>query len=350
MSATVMTTEQARGAGRREDGFRSDSQFGIAERHQSVTAAQVMQMVEAGGSRSTRRPPTTSRRTSTSTPTARRSRQLLDMHSQPGLVHATTCWRRSVDASTPRLGTRPRSLRWSVPIVAPVDEEFAAAVFQLQPAGARDAGTFAGGPSWTCCPRRPRASAERSGSSTSPKRPRAPMMAMPDGESGQRSRRAAATSHSSPMRARPVPRERSASDSRYPSPMVACVLRRRARFASLDDRDVRTFVDAPGYGLGLFNPTDTYARVGGSAPGTSGYVSWAGCLLDEGAVIVVLSDVEFDDIGGDGQTAGRGRDRGADTRQPGRASETADPLACPNTCGAGKEDDGRRDGSRGTEP
>jgi hypothetical protein len=29
-----------------------------------------------------------------------------------------------------------------------------------------------------------------------------------------------------------------------------------------------------------------------------GYVSWAGCLPEEGAVVVVLSDVEFDDIGG----------------------------------------------------
>jgi hypothetical protein len=29
-----------------------------------------------------------------------------------------------------------------------------------------------------------------------------------------------------------------------------------------------------------------------------GYVSWAGCLLDEGAVVVVLSNVAFDDIAG----------------------------------------------------
>jgi hypothetical protein len=29
-----------------------------------------------------------------------------------------------------------------------------------------------------------------------------------------------------------------------------------------------------------------------------GYVSWAGCLPEEGVVIVVLSDVAFDDIGG----------------------------------------------------
>jgi len=58
-------------------------------------------------------------------------------------------------------------------------------------------------------------------------------------------------------------------------------------------------VDAlSGYGLGLFNPTDTYAASVGHTGGNFGYVSSAGCLLDEGAVIVVLSDVAFDDIGG----------------------------------------------------
>ena len=63
--------------------------------------------------------------------------------------------------------------------------------------------------------------------------------------------------------------------------------------------EMSTFVDGPsGYGLGLFNPTDTYAVSVGHTGGNFGYVSWAGCLLDEGAVIVVLSDVEFDDIGG----------------------------------------------------
>ena len=36
----------------------------------------------------------------------------------------------------------------------------------------------------------------------------------------------------------------------------------------------------------------------GHTGGNFGYVSWAGCLPDEGAVVVVLSDVEFDDIGG----------------------------------------------------
>ena len=34
------------------------------------------------------------------------------------------------------------------------------------------------------------------------------------------------------------------------------------------------------------------------ATGNFGYVSWAGCLPEEGAVIVVLSTYRFDDIGG----------------------------------------------------
>ena len=63
--------------------------------------------------------------------------------------------------------------------------------------------------------------------------------------------------------------------------------------------EMSTFVDGPsGYGLGLFNPTDAYAASVGHVGANFGYVSWAGCLLDEGAVVVVLSDVEFDDIAG----------------------------------------------------
>jgi len=63
--------------------------------------------------------------------------------------------------------------------------------------------------------------------------------------------------------------------------------------------EMSTYEDGPsGYGFGLFNPTDTYAASVGHVGGNFGYVSWAGCLLEEGAVVVVLSNVEFDDIGG----------------------------------------------------
>ena len=60
-----------------------------------------------------------------------------------------------------------------------------------------------------------------------------------------------------------------------------------------------TYDDGPsGYGLGLFNPADPYAVAVGHTGGNFGYVSWAGCLPEDGSVIVVLSDREFEDIGG----------------------------------------------------
>jgi CubicO group peptidase (beta-lactamase class C family) len=60
-----------------------------------------------------------------------------------------------------------------------------------------------------------------------------------------------------------------------------------------------TYVDGPtGYGLGLFNPADPYGVAVGHVGSNFGYVSWAGCLPEVGAVVVVLSNREFDDIGG----------------------------------------------------
>ena len=52
------------------------------------------------------------------------------------------------------------------------------------------------------------------------------------------------------------------------------------------------------YGLGLFNVADPYARAVGHAGWDVGYVSWAGCLPEDGMVIVVLSNGEVDNIGG----------------------------------------------------
>ncbi len=53
-----------------------------------------------------------------------------------------------------------------------------------------------------------------------------------------------------------------------------------------------------GYGLGLFDVAGSDAVSIGHAGSNFGYVSWAGCLPEEGAVIVVLSTYRFDDIGG----------------------------------------------------
>ena len=69
---------------------------------------------------------------------------------------------------------------------------------------------------------------------------------------------------------------------------------------SLDSlTEMSTFVGGPdGYGLGLFNVADPYAIAVGHAGSNFGHVSWAGCVPDAGAVIVVLSNHAFEDIGG----------------------------------------------------
>ena len=52
------------------------------------------------------------------------------------------------------------------------------------------------------------------------------------------------------------------------------------------------------YGLGLLNMSDPYA-VGFVHLGShDGYLSWAGCLPESGAVVVVLTNQVFDDISG----------------------------------------------------
>ena len=59
------------------------------------------------------------------------------------------------------------------------------------------------------------------------------------------------------------------------------------------------FVDGPsGYGFGLYNPADPYAVAVGRT-GQNFRIRVVGRVpAREGAVVVVLSDVAFDDIGG----------------------------------------------------
>jgi D-alanyl-D-alanine carboxypeptidase len=59
--------------------------------------------------------------------------------------------------------------------------------------------------------------------------------------------------------------------------------------------EMSTFHD--GYGLGLYNPGDPYAQVVGHTGEHDGYVAWAGCLPEDGSVVVVLSNHVVDDIG-----------------------------------------------------
>jgi D-alanyl-D-alanine carboxypeptidase len=60
--------------------------------------------------------------------------------------------------------------------------------------------------------------------------------------------------------------------------------------------EMSTFHD--GYGLGLYNVADTYAQAVGHTGEDVGYVAWAGCLAEDGSVIVVLSNRVVEDIGG----------------------------------------------------
>ncbi len=52
-----------------------------------------------------------------------------------------------------------------------------------------------------------------------------------------------------------------------------------------------TFQD--GYGLGLFS---LYAGAVGHGGEHIGYVAWAGCLPEEGSVVVVLSNRAFENV------------------------------------------------------
>lgn len=60
--------------------------------------------------------------------------------------------------------------------------------------------------------------------------------------------------------------------------------------------EMSTFRD--GCGLGLYNPGDPYAEVVGHTGSHAGYVSWAGCLPEDGSVVVVLTNHVVEDIGG----------------------------------------------------
>jgi len=63
--------------------------------------------------------------------------------------------------------------------------------------------------------------------------------------------------------------------------------------------EMATFYDGPdGYGLGLFNPADSYAEGVGHIGDHDGYAAWAGCLPDDASIVVVLANRFIDDKGG----------------------------------------------------
>ena len=52
------------------------------------------------------------------------------------------------------------------------------------------------------------------------------------------------------------------------------------------------------YGLGLYNVADPYAQAVGHTGEDVGFVAWAGCLPEDGSVVVVLSNRVVENIGG----------------------------------------------------
>lgn len=65
--------------------------------------------------------------------------------------------------------------------------------------------------------------------------------------------------------------------------------------------EMSIFPDKNNYGLGVFDIAEGYARSIGHAGWQPGYVSWAGCMPDDGSVVVVLANHGVDDIGGMGR-------------------------------------------------
>ena len=300
MSATVMTTDGTwSGATGSADGVRDvrvDSQFGIASITKSVIAAQVMQMVEAGelsldAPASDYLPANFDFDTNGAT-----IRQLLEM-----LAGIPDWYGEDMEE---RMATHRRR-DWTTaevlalvgPDRAPADEEFLYTDTNYTLLGLVIEHVRG----------RPLVDVLRHGVLRvdgterlvyQPDEAPTPPMAMPDGESRAAFEKGGGYLPSLSDASSAGPAGAIASDSislaRWWRAFCAGEIVSQASLTEMS-----TFVDGPpGYGFGLYNPADPYAVAVGHTGQNFGYVSWAGCLLDEGAVVVVLSDVEFDDIGG----------------------------------------------------
>ena len=65
--------------------------------------------------------------------------------------------------------------------------------------------------------------------------------------------------------------------------------------ASLTEMSTFEQADPDGYGLGMYNPAYGYGPAFGHTGQLPGYMSWAACLPEDEAVIVVLTNHEVDD-------------------------------------------------------
>jgi CubicO group peptidase (beta-lactamase class C family) len=298
MSATVMTTDGTwSGATGSADGVRDvrvDSQFGIASITKSVIAAQVMQMVEAG-ELSLDAPATDYLPANFDFDTNGATiRQLLDMYSgipdwyseemeQQMSTHRRRDWELA------------EVLALVGPDRGPVDEEFAYADTNYNLLGLVIEHVRG----------RPMVDVLRHGVLRvdgterlvyQPDEAPTPPMAMPDGESRAALQKGGgylpSLSDASSAGAAGAIASDSPSLARWWRAFCAGELVSEASLTEMS-------VDAlSGYGLGLYNPADPYAVAVGHTGQNFGYVSWAGCLPEVGSVVVVLSDREFEDIGG----------------------------------------------------
>jgi D-alanyl-D-alanine carboxypeptidase len=297
MSATVMTANGTwSGATGSADGVRDvqvDSQFGIASITKSVIAAQVMQMVEAGelsldAPASDYLPANFDFDTNGAT-----IRQLLGMHAgipdwydDDMLERLSTHRRRDWEAA--------EVLALIGPDRAPAGEEF----------GYTDTNYTLLGLVIEHVRGRPLVDVLRDGVLRvdgterliyQPDEAPTPPMAMPDGESRAALEKGGGYLPSLSDASSAGPAGAIASDS----PSLARWWRAfcAGEIVSQDSlTEMTTFHD--GYGLGLFDVADPYARGVGHLGENFGYVAWAGCLPEDGAVVVVLTNHVVDDIGG----------------------------------------------------
>jgi len=302
MSATVMTADGTwSGATGSADGVRDvqvDSQFGIASITKSVTAAQVMQMVEAGelsldDPASDYLPEDLGFDTNGAT-----IRQLLSMRAGIPDWYYTEGMLERVSTHRRRFWEQAEVLALVTPDRAPVGESFTYADTNYNLLGLVIEHVRG----------RPVADVLRDGvlhvdgterliyqPDEAPTDP----MAMPGGESPTALEKGGgylpSLSDASSAGAAAAIASDSISLARWWRAFCAGDIVSQASLTEMS-----TFLDggpSGGYGLGLYNPADPYAMAVGHTGGNFGYVAWAGCLPDEGAVVVVLSNHVFENIG-----------------------------------------------------
>jgi CubicO group peptidase (beta-lactamase class C family) len=300
ISATVMTADGTwSGATGSANGVRDvqvESQFGIASITKSVIAAQVMQLVEAG-ELSLDAPASDYLSADLDFDTNGATiRQLLDMYSGIPDWYSDEMEQRMA-AHRRRNWTTAEVLALAGPERAPVDEEFAYADTNYNLLGLVIEHVTG----------RPLVNVLRQGVLRvdgterlvyQPDEAPTPPMAMPDGES----RAALAKGGGYLPSLSDASSAGAAGAIASDSPSLANWWRAfcAGELVSRDSlTEMSTFVGGPdGYGLGLFDVAAPYGVSVGHAGSNFGYVSWAGCELDAGAVVVVLSNHAFEDIGG----------------------------------------------------